>query len=81
VDEHVKRSSSGRFEDQVEETRSRLDPGAVKLLGRFLKEGDWPASGDEVCVRLKEVPDRRVYLRKIGGRWFLEHRYKPAANK
>jgi hypothetical protein len=77
IDEQVKRNNGGRFADQVEDTRSRLDPGAVKLLRRFLSDGDWLEGDPEVCVRLKDVPDRCLYLRKLDGRWYLENRNKP----
>jgi hypothetical protein len=28
---------------------------------------------------LKDVKDRRVFMRKIGDRWYLENRMKPEA--
>jgi hypothetical protein len=74
VDDRVKRLYGGRFEQQVEDTRTRLDPFAVKQLRRFLKDGTWEDGKDEASVRLKDVPERRVYLRRAGGRWYLEHR-------
>jgi hypothetical protein len=75
VDERVKRLYGGRFEGQVEDTRARLDPFSLKLLRRFLSEGDWNEQGERASARLKDVPDRRVYLRRLGDRWYLEHRY------
>jgi hypothetical protein len=77
VDERVGRLYGGRFAEQVEDTRGRLDPGAVKLLRRFLKDGEWTADKDRESVRLKDVGDRAVFFRKKGERWFLEHRSKP----
>ena len=41
VDDRVKRLYGGRFEQQVEDTRARLDPLTIKQLQRFLKDGDW----------------------------------------
>jgi hypothetical protein len=75
VDERVKRLYGGRFESQVEDTQARLDPRTLKLLRRFLTEGAWSEDGDRASARLKDVPDRRVYLRRLGDRWYLEHRY------
>jgi hypothetical protein len=77
VDEHVKRYNGGRFEAQVEETRGRLDPGSIKLLRRFLSEGEWTDGDKEASVRLKDVPDRCLSLRKIEFRWYLENSSKP----
>jgi hypothetical protein len=77
VDERVKRLYDGDFAQQVEETRIKLDAPAVKLLGRFLKVGDWSLDGDRATARLKDVPDRVVRLRRLGDRWYVEHRNKP----
>jgi hypothetical protein len=73
VDDRVRRLYGGRFEDQVEDTRARLDPSTVKLLGRFLKDGQWQEEVGRVTVRLKDAGDRRLYFKKDGGRWFMEH--------
>jgi hypothetical protein len=78
VDERVGRIFGGRFDDQVEDIRDRLDPGTVKLLRRFLAGGEWTTDKDRASVRLKDVGDRGVFFRKKGERWFLEHRSKPA---
>jgi hypothetical protein len=77
VDDRVARLHGGRFAEQVEDTRARLDPGTVKLLRRFLQDGEWTAAKDHESVRLKDVSDRGVFLCKKGDRWFLEHRSKP----
>jgi hypothetical protein len=75
VDGRVKRLYAGRFAGQVEDTRARLDSSTLKLLRRFLTEGAWSEQEDTASARLKDVPDRRVYLRRLGDRWYLEHRY------
>ncbi len=75
VDDRVKRLYGGRFEGQVEDTRARLDSLTVKLLQRFLKDGDWQEDKDRVAVRLKDN-DRRLCFHKDNGRWFMEHRSK-----
>jgi hypothetical protein len=81
VDGRVKGLYGGRFEGQVEDTRTRLGPRALKLLRRFLTDGAWAEMKGEASARLKDVPDRRVYLRRLGDRWYLEHRSAPAADK
>jgi hypothetical protein len=71
--------NGGHFEDLVKETTAKLAaaPGTVKQLRRFLKEGEWKADDASATVRLKDVDDRAVHLRKAEGRWFLENRNKP----
>ena len=78
VDDRVQRLYGGRFEQQVEDSRARLDPLTVKLLQRFLKDGEWQEDKDRVTVRLKDEA-RRLYFKKNKGRWFMEHASKPAA--
>ncbi len=77
IDQRVK-THGGRFAEQVEDTRARLDPGTVKLFQRFLKDGEWKKADKETMVSLKDVPDRFLFFRKIGQRWYLEHRSKPS---
>jgi hypothetical protein len=77
VDERVKRLYAGQFEEQVADTRSRLDPGAVKLLQRLAKEGEWKIAEKEAHLSAKEIADRSVYMKKIGDRWFLQHKQSP----
>jgi hypothetical protein len=75
VDDRIQRLYGGRFEEQVEDTRGRLDARTVKLLGRFLKDGDWQEDKERVTVRLKD-DDRRLRFKKIDDRWFMEHASK-----
>jgi hypothetical protein len=72
VDDRIKRLYGGRFEEQVQDTRARLDPLTIKQLQRFLKDGDWQQEGDRVTVRLKDN-ERRLHFKKEDGRWFMEH--------
>jgi len=83
VDRRVKELYGGEFDELVRETTVKLanEPGTVKELGRFLKEGEWEAGETNATVRLKDIKDRQVFLRKIGDRWFLENRQKPEAPK
>lgn len=78
VDGRVK-TFAGRFQDQVEDTQARLDPATVKLLQRFQKEGEWRKADSETMVVVKDLPDRFLFFRKIGDRWYLEHRARPTS--
>ncbi len=77
IDERVKGVFGGRFNDLVKDVRTRLDPSTLKLLHRFLDDGEWTTGDDKAAVRLKDLGDRAVFFRKIDGRWFMEHRSKP----
>jgi hypothetical protein len=81
VDDRVKRIYGGKFAEQVEDTCGRLDPLTVKQLRRFLKDGTWKNDKTEAVVRLKDVKDRCVRLRRRDGRWFLEHNSSLPAEK
>ncbi len=76
IDERVKRLYGGRFAEQVEDTAIQFNASTSKLLGRFLKDGDWTIEVDRASVRLKDMKERIVFFRRIGGRWFLENRWK-----
>jgi hypothetical protein len=71
IDDRVKRIYGGKFEEQVEDVRARLDAFAQKQLKRFLDEGKWAVDGDRATVTLDSVKDRRVRLVKKGDRWYL----------
>jgi hypothetical protein len=75
VDDRVKRIYAGKFEEQVQDTQARLDPGTVKLLRRFLKEGKWAIDKDKATVTLDEIKDRAVHLARKGEHWYLLHRF------
>ena len=77
VDDRVKRLYGGKFEEQVADTRGRLDPSTVKLLKRFLKDGKWTVTKADALVQLDDVKDRCVRLIQRDGRWYLEHRFTP----
>jgi hypothetical protein len=73
VDDRVKRIYGGKFDEQVEDTRGRLDPFAVKRLKRFLDEGKWDIGKTEATVTLDEVKERQVKLILKDGRWYLKN--------
>jgi hypothetical protein len=79
VDKRVQ-ELGGRFESYVKLVADRFadDPEAAKQLRRFLSEGAWEESGETASVKHKEIRSRQVFFRKIGSRWFLEDRTKPA---
>jgi hypothetical protein len=83
VDKRVKEVYGGKFDELVKETNMKLadNPASIKELRRFLKEGEWQGADATASVKLKDVTDRQVFLRKVGDRWFLENRQKPEAAK
>jgi hypothetical protein len=77
VDQRVKDVYGGEFEELVRETRSKFtdNPASVKELKRFLKEGEWEnTEEDAAAVKLMDVKDRQVFMKKVGKRWYLENR-------
>lgn len=76
VEDRVKRVYGGRFAEQVEDTKGRLDPFAQRQLKRFLDEGKWDVRAAEATVTLDAVKDRRVRLVKRGERWHLSNAWK-----
>lgn len=77
VDDRVKRLYGGQLAGLVEDARTRLDAPTLKLLRRFLKDGDWDVGKDNAVVKLKEGTDFVVHFRLANGRWTMEHRNKP----
>jgi hypothetical protein len=76
VDDHAARFYRGDFDQLVGEASLKLadDPSFVQLLARFLKEGEWQENDTTATSRLKDIPDRRVNLRRVGAGWYLENR-------
>lgn len=75
VDQRVK-ENGGSFKELVKEATGKLvdDPSALKQLRRFLSDGEWKTEENSATVQLKDAGGRQVFLRKIGGRWFMENR-------
>jgi hypothetical protein len=63
------------FEEVVKDIGGhfRADPSLIRELQRFSAEGTWQVSGERATARLKDS-GRRVNMRKVGERWFLENR-------
>jgi hypothetical protein len=57
----------------------REDPLLVKEMQRFVRaeKEAWEVDEDKATAKLKELPGRAVFLKKIQERWFLENRRKP----
>jgi hypothetical protein len=64
------------FERLVKEVAQHFqdDPSLAKELRRFAKEGEWDVSDKAASARLKDVASRRVFLKNVENRWFLEDR-------
>jgi hypothetical protein len=80
IDDKVANRFGGKFDEQIEDTRIQMNPATLKLFERFLKDGEWVGGRgeDTECVRLKDVSDRCIYFRRVGGRWYLQNNNKPA---
>ncbi len=52
------------------------DPSKVRELGRFARDGEWDADDKLALATLKALPTRKVYLKKVDGRWHLQDRDK-----
>lgn len=53
------------------------DPEVLKDLRRFARGGTFPdpgAPGDAVRVELPDVKDRALFLKRAGGRWYVENK-------
>ena len=56
------------------EQHFRADPPLVKELRQFAREAEWEEKEDIVIGTAKAVPARKVFLRRVGERYFLENR-------
>ncbi|HYT91841.1 MAG TPA: hypothetical protein VEL76_24210 [Gemmataceae bacterium] len=54
----------------------RDDPTKVRELGRFAKDGEWATAESGAAASLKLLPARKVFLKKVQDRWYLEDRDK-----
>jgi len=64
------------FERLVTETNLYYgnDPLILRDLRKFAKEAKWAEEGDKAVGTVEGIAGRKVYLRKIGERWFLENK-------
>jgi hypothetical protein len=64
------------FRNLTEQIRQKLadEPDLIRDLKRLAREGEFKDAGDTSTVTHKDVRDRALYFKRIGGRWFLENR-------
>jgi hypothetical protein len=64
------------FDRLVAETVQHFqsDPILVKDLRRFARDAEWEVNDDVAVGALKDLAARKVFLKRIGERWFLENR-------
>jgi hypothetical protein len=70
------------FRNLADQMRRKIadEPDSLQVLKRMAREGLFQTAGDDTTATLKDVKDRALYFKKIGGRWFLENR-KDAAKE
>ena len=66
VDQRMKDVYGGKFQAMVDETAAKFaaDRASIKELQRFLLEGTWDTADTMASAQLKDLPNRRVYMRK-----------------
>ncbi|MFQ3648906.1 MAG: hypothetical protein SNJ75_01130 [Gemmataceae bacterium] len=77
VDDRVKRVYGGRFEEQVEDTRTRMDALVIKQFSRLAKEGKMEVGKIAAIIRSEDYPDRMIRLVPRDGKWYLSHSFTP----
>lgn len=70
-------TSAGGFKELVQETAEKFDGPSVKLLQKFLKDGEYETLDASATVRLKSNKDRVVRLKKHDKRWHFQNAYRP----
>ncbi len=64
------------FDRLVAETTQYLlaDPTLLNDLRQFAADADWETTDKQATGTLKTIQGRKVYLRKLADRWFLENK-------
>lgn len=64
------------FERLQRETQEHLsaDPQLLRELRLFAREAEWQVTDNEAVGVCKDVPEHKVFMRRIGARWFLQNR-------
>jgi hypothetical protein len=73
IDQRVKETFGGKFAEQVDETRGRLDLVRVKLLKKLAEKGKWKIEEKNATVEIEESMERPAYFVKIGEKWYLRN--------
>lgn len=50
------------------------DPILVKQLRKFAHDAEWDVNEDAATGTVKDLPARKVFMKKIGERWFMENK-------
>ena len=60
----------------VTETKKHFseDPILVRELRLFVRDGEWEEDAEKAVASLKKTTTRKVFLRKLEGRWFMEEK-------
>lgn len=69
------------FKAAIEDVRKKFvgDLNIVKEMKRYLREGEFVATGDAAKVTLKDVKGKGIFFVKVKDRWFVEDRQEEAA--
>jgi hypothetical protein len=59
----------------------RDDPTKIRELARYVKDGEWKVEDTRASASYKLLPARKVFLKKIGERWYLEDSDKDKSEK
>ncbi len=64
------------FDRLVRETTEHFanDPLLVKELRQFAADGEWETNEDRAVGAVKTISARKVFMRRVDDRWFLENR-------
>ena len=64
------------FDRLVRETTDHFadDPLLVKELRQFAADAEWETNEDRAVGVVKTISARKVYMRRVDDRWFLENR-------
>jgi len=77
VEDRVKRVYGGQFDEQVEDTRARLDALVIKQFTRIATQGKMEVGKIAAIVRSDDYPDRIIRLVPRDGKWYLTHAFTP----
>jgi hypothetical protein len=50
------------------------DPILVRQLRKFARDADWEVNEDAATGTVKDLPARKVFMKKIGERWFMDNK-------
>lgn len=80
--EFVKVEAKNRgFKATIEDVRKKFaaDLNIVKVMKRYLRDGEFIETGDTAKVVLKDAKGKGIFFVKVKDRWFVEDRQEEAA--